>query len=99
VKIYVAVTCHLGPKIWQYFVPNKREFVITVIVITEFDCNSKLHYFSKHYVRFLKWFLEKSICDKNVLKIELKAFGGDVFIASRPIQPMKKKVSVVMQLY
>jgi len=34
------VTSLFGPKIWQYFVRNKREFVITMIVITEFDCKS-----------------------------------------------------------
>jgi hypothetical protein len=51
VKIDV-VTCHLGPKIWQYFVCNKREFVITVIVITEFDCVYQLSELGlrKHYL-------------------------------------------------
>ncbi len=45
---------YLGPKIQQYFVRLKREFVITVIVITEFDCicekslkeNIKFHFLS-----------------------------------------------------
>jgi len=36
-KIYV-VTYNLGPKIWQYFFHYKREFVIAVIFVTEFDC-------------------------------------------------------------
>ncbi len=37
-------SCHLGPKMGHYFGRYKREFVITVIVITmivitEVDCN------------------------------------------------------------
>ena len=36
-KIYV-ITCHLGPKIQQHFVCYTRELVITVFIITEFDC-------------------------------------------------------------
>ena len=38
----------MGPKIQQYFVRYKRVFVITVIVITEFDCS--LHSCSVHTV-------------------------------------------------
>jgi hypothetical protein len=45
VKIYV-ITCHLGLKPAQFFVRYKREFVITVIVVTEFDCT----YFKKDHL-------------------------------------------------
>jgi len=39
----ILMSCHLGPKMGHYFVCYKREFVITVIVITEFDCIWKLY--------------------------------------------------------
>ncbi len=38
VKIYV-VRSQFVPKFINFFVRFKREFVITVVVITEFDCN------------------------------------------------------------
>jgi hypothetical protein len=38
-KYPYTVSCHLGPKMGHYFVRYKREFVITVIVLTEFDCS------------------------------------------------------------
>ncbi len=42
VKIYI-ITCHLEPKLGQFFVRYDRESIVTVIVITQFDCNmSKL---------------------------------------------------------
>ena len=40
-----AVTCHLGPKNQQNFVRYKHEFIVTVIVIAEFDCMLKKNYY------------------------------------------------------
>jgi hypothetical protein len=34
----ILLSCHLGPKLGHYFFRNKRDFAITVIVVTEFDC-------------------------------------------------------------
>jgi len=43
VKIIIyEITCHLPQKNQQNFVRYKREFVLTGIVITEFDCKSIL---------------------------------------------------------
>ncbi len=33
----ILISRHLGPKMGHYFVPYNHEFVITVIVIAEFD--------------------------------------------------------------
>ena len=41
----ILISCYLGPKMGHHFARYKREFVITVIVTTEFDCIAK---FSNH---------------------------------------------------
>jgi hypothetical protein len=38
----ILMSRHLGPKMGHYFVSYKREFIITIIVITEFDSISFL---------------------------------------------------------
>ncbi len=47
------LTCHLGLKLEQFSVRYKREFVfvITVIVIAEFDCICTIKYFAKSKLR------------------------------------------------
>jgi len=42
----ILISCHLGPK-WDIILFVKCEFVITVIVITEFDCNKMTSVYRK----------------------------------------------------
>ncbi len=74
--INYVIMFHLGPKISQYFVRYKREFVITLIVLTEFDCMlmSKfwLHWYIVYWFEgsqavhrdlwYAKFLLSKEIC-------------------------------------
>jgi len=56
----ILISCHLGPKMGHYFVRYKREFVITVIVITEFDCKRNLIEKFKTTNKKLKIFTDSS---------------------------------------
>ncbi len=43
VKIY-RIKVHLGPNIWQYFVPYRPEFIINMIILSEFDCIKQINF-------------------------------------------------------
>ena len=81
----------MGPKIQQYFVRYKREFVITVIVITEFDCILKL----KDVVKF---FNSKN-AKKWAIKIREVVFLGKLEGLEKMVKkpsktiPMEEKIS------
>ena len=41
-EYFYRIKFYLEPKVWQYFDRYKRDFVITMIVITEYDSKSLL---------------------------------------------------------